>query len=70
MRFIVGGYHAKQRLDTTKSSLELSQKGIRLDQLIRDNHINIKIFTDLEFCIAKVLDISLQTIWPSRYDKD
>ena len=49
---------------------ELSQKGIRLDQLIRDNHINIKIFTDLEFCIAKVLDISLQTIWPSRYDKD
>lgn len=49
---------------------ELSQKGIRLDQLIRDNHINIKNFTDLESCIAKVLDIPLQTIWPSRYDKD
>ncbi|AHN25238.1 hypothetical protein GAPWK_0661 [Gilliamella apicola] len=38
--------------------------------MIRDNHINIKNFTDLESCIAKVLDIPLQTIWPSRYDKD
>ncbi|PXZ05807.1 hypothetical protein DKK79_03815 [Gilliamella apicola] len=43
---------------------------MRLDQLIRDNHINIKNFTDLESCIAKVLDIPLQTICPSRYDKD
>ncbi|OCG32740.1 hypothetical protein A9G34_04230 [Gilliamella sp. Choc4-2] len=49
---------------------ELSQKGIKLDQLIRDNHIDIRNFTDFESCIAKVLDIPLQTIWLSHYDKD
>ena len=47
--------------------LALNKKGMSLNQLIKENKINVLNFDELERCIANTLNIPLQVIWPSRY---